>query len=111
MPGLQAFRASLELLLECGPAAVSARILDRAQAVRDLALSAGWSVHGSARPDDLSGIVALEKDGIDYDALVLTLRAQGIALSARRGRLRISPHIYNNSFDLSRLSEALLSAR
>src|SRR5262249_28730265 len=41
MPGLQALGASLRLLLELGPEVVSARILDRAAAVRDLARAAG----------------------------------------------------------------------
>ena len=54
MAGLQALGASLELLLELGPEAVSARILDRAEAVREVAASAGWRVYGSARPGDRS---------------------------------------------------------
>ena len=37
MPGLQALGASVGLLLEIGPEAVSQRILDRAEAVRELA--------------------------------------------------------------------------
>ena len=107
MPGLQAFGASVGLLLEVGPAAVSHRILDRAEAVRDVARSAGWSVYGSTRLDDLSGIVALEKPGTDPNAVVRTLRTRGVAAACRRGRLRFSPHIYNNDEDLERLREAL----
>jgi selenocysteine lyase/cysteine desulfurase len=107
MPGLQTFAASLSLFLELGPENVSARILDRAERVRELAERAGWSVFGSREPGDLSGIVILEKDGVDPDALVLQLRERGIAISARRGRVRISPHCYNDDEDLSRLEAAL----
>lgn len=107
MPGLQAFRASLELLEEIGAEEVSARILDRAEAVRERAQSAGWRIHGSSRPEDRSGIVVLEREGVDPEATARAFRERGIALSARRGRLRVSAHIYNNEDDLDRLSEAL----
>ena len=107
MPGLQAFAASVGLLLEIGPEAVSERILDRAEAVREIARSAGWSVYGSDRPEDVSGIVALEKAGTDPNEVVRGLRAQGVAAACRRGRLRFSPHIYNNEEDLERLRQSL----
>ncbi len=107
MPGLQAFGASVGLLLEAGPGAVSERILDRAALVREAARSSGWSVVGSVRAGDLSGIVALEKTGVDPNDVVKSLRARGVAAACRRGRLRFSPHIYNNGDDLARLREGL----
>jgi cysteine desulfurase/selenocysteine lyase len=107
MAPLQAFAASLGLLLEIGPEAVSRRILDRAEAVREVARSAGWTVHGSDRPEDVAGIVALTRPGIDPDAFCRDLRARGIALACRRGRVRVSPHIYNDDDDIGRLAEAL----
>jgi selenocysteine lyase/cysteine desulfurase len=110
VPGLQAFGASVGLLLEVGPEAVSRRILDRAEAVRAVARSAGWTVFGSDRPDDLSGIVALEKPGTDPNAVVRRLRSLGVVAACRRGRLRLSPHVYNDGADLERLGEGLGSA-
>jgi selenocysteine lyase/cysteine desulfurase len=107
MPGLHALGASLSLLLELGPAAVSARILERAEAVRHLARAAGWQVYGSTRPEDCSGIVALTHPGVDPDAAAKALRARGVAVACRRGRLRISPHVYNDEDDLGRLAEGL----
>ena len=107
MAPLQAFAQSLELFLEIGPDVVSSRILDRANAVRELARSAGWTVLGSVRPEDQAGIVALDKPGVDPEAFARDVRDRGIALSCRRGRVRISPHIYNNADDLGRLAAAL----
>ena len=109
MPGLQALAASVGLLLEVGPPAVSERILERAEAVRAIARSAGWSVYGSARPEDLSGIVALEKRGVDPNAAVVHLRGRGVAAACRRGRLRLSPHVYNNDEDMDRFRDGLAS--
>ncbi len=111
MAPLQAFAKSVELFLEIGPEVVSRRILDRAEAVREVARSAGWSVHGSARPGDLAGIVALDRPGVDPDAFARDARERGIALACRRGHVRVSPHIYTNDDDLGRLSESLGSAR
>lgn len=107
MPGLQAFGASVGLLLELGREEVSSRILDRAEAVRAFARSAGWQVYGSNHPDDLSGIVALECPGVLPGTAARELRRRGIVVANRRGRLRISPHVYNNGDDLLRLKEAL----
>ena len=105
--GLLGLDASLSLYEEVGFAAASARILDRAEAVRELAASAGWSVHGSDRPGDRSGIVCLERDGVDPEAVARRLLERGVIVSSRRGRLRISPHMYTNAEDLDRLAEEL----
>lgn len=109
MPGLQAFGASLSLFLELGPRAVSDRVLDRASRIRDLADRLGWTAVGSTRPEDLSSIVSLTREGVDANALVLPCRERGVALSCRRGHLRLSPHFYNDESDLDRLADALSS--
>jgi cysteine desulfurase / selenocysteine lyase len=109
MPGVLAFGASLGLFLELGPDVVSSRIIDRADAVRELAKSVGWKIHGSTRSDDRSAIVVLEKPGAEPLKAAATLRRQGVVASCRRGRLRFSPHLYNNSDDLERLRDGLVS--
>ncbi len=111
MAGLQAFEASLSLLLETGAEAVSRRILERARAVRELSARAGWKVAGSMHPKDWSGIVAIEHDDVPSQQAAHALRDQGIVVCARRGKLRISPHIYNDDDDLERLYEALATCR
>ncbi len=107
MPGIQALGASIKLFLEIGPRAVSERILDRAERARECALQAGWSLHGSQQPEDLSSIVALEHPDRDPQQVVRRGRLNGVSVACRRGRLRISPHIYNNEDDFDRLSEVL----
>jgi selenocysteine lyase/cysteine desulfurase len=107
MAGLMAFGASVGLLLELGPEVVSRRIMDRAAAVREHALAAGWSICGSTSPRDRSAIVALERPGVDPHLAARELRRQGIVVSCRRGRLRISPHCYNSDSDLERLGSGL----
>src|SRR5262249_40612048 len=110
MPGLLTLGASLDLFFEWGLDAVVERIADRAQSVRGAAASAGWSVYGSPREQDRSAIVVLERKGVDPTAAALELRHHhGIVASCRRGRLRISPHVYNDDSDLYRLRDGLSS--
>jgi selenocysteine lyase/cysteine desulfurase len=110
MPGLLAFGASLGLFLEIGPDLVSARILERANRVRELACETGWSIFGPTQAEEQSAIVALEKPGHDPARVTRALRDQGVVVSNRRGRLRISPHMYNDDSDLDRLRDALSQA-
>jgi cysteine desulfurase/selenocysteine lyase len=108
MPGLLTFGASVALFHEWGLDPVSRRILDRAEAVRDLAASAGWTVLGSPREADRSAIVTLGREGFDPAVVADELRrTRGLVVSCRRGRLRISPHVYNNQEDLERLRAGL----
>jgi cysteine desulfurase/selenocysteine lyase len=111
MPGLIAFGASLGLFLELGPDQVSRRIMDRAAAIRELAEAAGWSLPGSRLAGDQSAIVTVERYGVDPELAVKELRRQGIVASCRRGRLRFSPHVYNDQDDLDRLRAALAEIR
>ncbi len=110
MPGLLAFGASVGLFHEWRLDAVARRIGDQADAVRDLAASAGWTVYGSPREADRSAIVVLERDGVNpATAAVVLRRDYGVIAACRRGRLRVSPHVYNNQEDLNRLRAGLLA--
>jgi selenocysteine lyase/cysteine desulfurase len=108
MPGLLTFGASLDLFFEWGLEAVERRIADRADRVRELAASTGWTVYGSDRAAERSAIVVLERDGVDPAAAARELRDRHRVVAAcRRGRLRISPHVYNIDEDLERLRAGL----
>lgn len=107
MAGLHGLRGSLELLEELGWDAVSARILENADRARSAAEAAGFAVYGSRNPGDLSGIVSIHRGGRDHRELADRLRERGVVCSCRAGRLRISPHVYNDQTDFDRLERAL----
>ena len=67
----------------------------------------GWTVFSSRSGDDWSGIVILEKAGVDYRAIAAKAKAAGVIVAVRGGRLRVSPHVYNTVEELDRLVELL----
>jgi selenocysteine lyase/cysteine desulfurase len=83
-PSLYALKASMEWMLHIGPAVIQQRVLELAKACGG---------------DGTSPIVALTVEQ-DAPGIAARLREQRILVSARRGKLRISPHFYNNESDV-----------
>jgi len=95
---LYAMGAVIEMMLELGPAAIETRVLELADTVRENLRSLGAEVNTDRTP-----IVTARLDGHDSAALASALNEDKIIVSARQGRLRVSPHFYNNSDDLDKL--------
>jgi selenocysteine lyase/cysteine desulfurase len=105
--GMIALGSSIRLLARYGPDALAKRILEMTDlACRRLA-EIGAVVFSDRRVEHKSGIVVFELPGRDPEAVRRRCRDEGVVLSCRSGRLRISPHAYNNPADVDRLVEAL----
>jgi len=92
---LYAMEASVELILEIGPEAIEQRVLGLAQMARGILRELGASVADGASP-----IVAARFENHDVSALARALKEQRVLVAARRGHLRVSPHLYTNEQDL-----------
>ena len=101
-PLLYAMEASLDLLLELGPAVIQERVLELASAIRQRL----WAI-GAEAPETGSQIVAAKFPGQDASLLAKELKARRVLVAARLGHLRISPHFYNTEEDLDRFEEEL----
>lgn len=109
MGGFVALGASLALLADYEPAATAQRVLDLADAASERLRSVGAVVHRDARPQRASGIVSFELPERNPALVRRHLLDAGVVVSCRAGRLRISPHAYNNDDDLDRLAAAVAS--
>lgn len=105
--GMTALGASMELLCRFGMEAIGRRVLR----LTDLACrrlgQIGAVIRSHRRGPEKSGIVTFEMPGRDPQALRQSCLEHRVALSCRGGRLRISPHAYNNASDIDRLIDAL----
>jgi cysteine desulfurase/selenocysteine lyase len=105
--GVTAFGASLELLLGVGIPVIQTRVLELTDYLCERAAAAGWEVYSSRRPGEASGIVSLTVPGVPAEAVVAACRTAGVIVNARAGRVRISPHGYNNEGEIDRFVAAV----
>jgi selenocysteine lyase/cysteine desulfurase len=86
--------ASLELLFELGPTAVSSHVADLAARIVDwVAARPDVTLITPASPDRRAGIVTLRPR--DTSASAARLDQAGVVFSLREGGIRLSPHCYN----------------
>jgi selenocysteine lyase/cysteine desulfurase len=109
--GLLALGASLALLRQFGAATISRRVLELTDLCCRRLEQAGAAVHSDRSDAHKSGIVVFELPGRDPQAARRRCLERDVVLSCRGGRLRISPHAYNNAADIERLIEAIGGVR
>ncbi len=103
--GITALGASLELLLEIGIGAVQDRVLELTDYLCE---QLSPHVFSSREPGEKSGIVSLDFGAADaVNRKLRRCREVGIVVNKRAGRLRVSPHCYNNRDELDRLTAIL----
>jgi cysteine desulfurase / selenocysteine lyase len=111
MVGMLGLGASLRMLAEAGLTPHSSPIAERVLQISDFACERleqiGAKIVSRRDGDHRSGIVSFELPGRDPQQEQMRLLKQHVALSCRAGRLRISPHAYNNEEDIERLVELL----
>lgn len=101
-PMLYALGAVVDMMLGLGAEEIERRVLGLAGEVRRTLRARGAEV--SEGP---SQIVTARFADRDASELARALKRERIQVSARQGRLRISPHFYNNEAELERLAAAL----
>jgi cysteine desulfurase / selenocysteine lyase len=111
VPGMLGFGASVRLLQEIGVENIAAAILDITDYMCERLAEIGLRIVSPRSGEERSGIVSFEFPGVDLLAVRRHCLQQGVALACRAGRIRVSPHGYNNRDDVERLVRALRSCQ
>ncbi len=105
--GIDALGAALEILLAVGPAEVERRVLWAADRLAEGLAAAGLAVDSPRRPTERSGIVSVRSARHGAHELVERAAEDGVVVAERGGRVRLSPHFYNDVDDLDRAVAAM----
>jgi selenocysteine lyase/cysteine desulfurase len=98
------FEQSLLLLRDAGAANIRSHLFELGDRLCSGLEGRPYEVVSSRNEAERSQIVCLRHtDGVPAHHIYRYLEARGIIVSARSGRLRISPHFYNNADDIDRL--------
>ena len=104
--GIYALGAAIELLLEVGVE----RIYERVMGLNDQFIhemrQRGIQITSPLAPDERSGILCFSPSS-DAKKLFSHFVAHGVMVSERNGKIRISPHFYNNYEDVERFFDVL----
>jgi len=109
---LAGLRAAVELLLEAGPNAISRQIGGLLQALRDQIAPAGFEFLSPLEERNRCGILTFRHPRIASERLLDALVENDIVVSlrhdrAKRGWLRISPHFYNTTAEITKIADVL----
>lgn len=105
--GIAGLGASLAMFNELGRQNIAESVLHFTRTASERLRSLGATIVSPQDDPHRSGIVAFELPGHDPKEIRGRCLAADVLLSVRNGRLRISPHGYNNEDDLERLLDAL----
>jgi cysteine desulfurase/selenocysteine lyase len=105
--GCYGLRASIELLLEVGVAAVGAAVQRLGDLIAEGVQAKGYEVLGRRSPENGAGIVGFRKAGVEACSIVKKLNRAGVTAAARQGWVRVSPHFYISPDDIGKMLESL----
>jgi cysteine desulfurase / selenocysteine lyase len=106
IPGLLGLKAALSLLHSLGVPEIRTRVLSLNDILHDELSERGLHVLSPMNEGERSGILSVVAPG-DGQWWFEELSRRGIVLAFRAGRLRFSPHFYNDAADLERLLAAV----
>jgi cysteine desulfurase/selenocysteine lyase len=107
MPGILGLGGSLELLLEHGAEALSARVLEVTNDLCARLQERGATIASVRESNHASGIVSFDLPSINEATVRRLCLERGVVLNNRAGHVRVSAHAYNDTADLDRLFAAL----
>lgn len=109
IPNIYAGLAGLKFVQSIGLSKIEAHIRQITGAIKKGAMRRGFNLVSPIDPERHGALITLRSHNVDM--LVKRLAEDGIITSNRDDNLRISPHIYNNLADVSKLMDCLTKHR
>ena len=108
LAGIYGLGAAVELLLEIGVENICKRLIHLTDRLTQGLRDKGYRILSSRAPSEASGILAFFSDVHDHEQIQQHLQTEHrIVIAVRCGRLRASPHCYNNEREIDQLIDAL----
>ena len=105
--GCFGLRASVELILEVGVERIGPVVQALAGQLAEGAVRKGYQLLGDRTAANGSGIIAMNKAGVDSRKIVRDLKDRGIVAAPRQGFVRFSPHFYISPEDIEKVVDQL----
>ncbi len=105
--GIFGLGAAIDLLLELGVPRIAERVLSLCERLVAGLRARGAELRSPRGPSERSGIVSFVLPGESPKRTAARLRERRIFVVVRRGGVRVSPHFYNDEFEIDALLEAL----
>lgn len=98
---------SIELMLNAGPCRIEQHLLSLNDCLCAKLRDKGYVVFDQAKPSERSAIIISAHPKLAAEEVLARLEARRVIISARLGKLRIAPHLYNSLEDVDELLDAL----
>ncbi len=105
--GVVGLGAAIELFQQIGIERIESYLLELGDYLCERLQERGYRIISSWRAGEKSAVICCQHERHSAEELYQRLAAQRIVTTARVGRLRISPHIYNTGEEIDRLIECL----
>jgi selenocysteine lyase/cysteine desulfurase len=103
--GIMTAIPTLGMMLEIGIEAIEQKVLNNTRYLIQLLRENGYKIYSSTAEKHLSGIVTFFHS--QAEQLYSFLKEQQVYVSLREGKIRVSPHFYNNENDLETFMKKL----
>jgi len=108
-PGIWGLDAAVKMLLGLGSQRVQEHILELTAYAAEGLRSRGWQIGSPWRLEERSGLLSFFSATAKAEQAERHLRAAGVDVAVRDGKLRISPSYFNDREDIDRLLQSLPS--
>lgn len=105
--GVAGANAALDLLIELGLDFIQNRIFELTDTLAQGAMQKGYQIYSPWQQEERSGIVSIQKPGVDCESIRQQLLKHHIMAVVRGGRLRLAPHCYNTTQEMEKVFELL----